>query len=1407
MQFILSDASGRQLADTAGPQQPHARKPDRLRPVFERGTTMLSNLYTGPQVDQPLLAVDVPVQRDGKTTYALSVLMRPGQMAGILAEQKLPPHMMASLVDANGVILARSRDAQKFVGKTAPAPLVAQLRQKTEGVVQTGSMDGVPIYAGFSRVQGHNWTIAVGMPEAHALDGMLPSVPLISSAAATLVLLGIAMAWLLGGHISRSIRALTAPARALASGTPMQLAPMSFREAHDVAAALCQVERDISRHRHELERLVAERTAQLEASKALLENVYASAPVGLSFVDLDLRIVMINEYLARINGKPVSEHIGRLFGDVIRDKQVELDVERDYRKVLATGEAISGIEMTGTFPDHPGEVRHMLSGYFPVRAADGSLIGITGLLLDITAQKRTESALRESKQLFTSVVEHMPATLFVKRASDLRYEMLNHECEVTIGLPRERVLGKSDHDLFPTEQADAYAEADRAVLSAGKVMEVGEEAVTTASGETRYVNTRKVALRGEDGRPTYLLGMSIDITERKRADDLLQATSLSLARSNAFIRTVTDQLPGMVVYWDAELRCRFANRFFSEFMGMDVSEIIGATMQQIMGEELYRRNRARIEGVLAGTPQSFFQDRPDARGESRFVWANYTPDLDDDGKARGFFVMVSDVTEMKRAELRLQDLNEQLVRARDKAEAASRAKSAFVANMSHEIRTPMNAIIGLARLLEEAPLERRERSYVVKIQLATQSLLAVVNDVLDFSKIEAGQLKLDHSRFNLDHIMTSLGVLVGQAAWTKGVEPIFAIGADVPMELLGDPMRLQQVLLNLMSNAVKFTERGEVVLSVRQLSCTERSATLEFCVRDTGIGISQDQQAHLFESFSQGDNSTSRQYGGTGLGLAICRRLVHLMGSEISVISELAQGSTFRFACTLERAEHGLPAPKPLAPAVRGLRLLIVDDNATVCDLLTRHCEELGWQVWSADSGQGALAMLRQLACAGAPPQLDLLLLDAGLPDIDGISFLTQAHRDATLRLPPTIMMAADHQTEELIPIADSLHIDAVLSKPATPVRLLAAVTAVRTCTGGHSALPRHTPLSGRLAGMRLLLVEDNEINQEMAQYILLHAGARVDIAANGRIAVDLLGERPDRYDAVLMDLQMPVMNGYEATAALRAMGLTSLPIIAMTANAMDEDRQLAIEAGVDAHVPKPIDVDELIATLTRLVPLRVSPCGPADADWPAAASEAQPASLPGIDLEAALQRLAGNYPAFVGLLKRFENSQGGTVHEVRTLLAGDKRHAAVQQLHRLRGVAANLGAADIARFSAQAEMALQDGREADLTLLLTELDQAIAIVTAAARTLPLPLAPAAEADASPASHGPDANVPQALQELVSLLQTNNMKALSYFQSLRGMLERRGHDTVLALADAIDTLDFAAAERLVQDMLKQRDNA
>ena len=696
-----------------------------------------------------------------------------------------------------------------------------------------------------------------------------------------------------------------------------------------------------------------------------------------------------------------------------------------------------------------------------------------------------------------------------------------------------------------------------------------------------------MVLRDDAGRASHVLGVSIDVTERKRATEVLRATTGRLEQSERFIRTVTDNLPGMVSYWGHDLHCLFANKFYNEWFGRSSAELLGIHMRDLLGQELYAVYAPHVEGVLAGQAQSFERDLLDPTGQVRHTWTNYIPDIDDAGGVRGFFVLASDVSELKRTELRLHELNEQMVRARDKAEAASIAKSEFVANMSHEIRTPMNAIIGLARLLEESPLERRERSYVSKIQMATQSLLGIVNDVLDFSKIEAGQMVLEQRRFQLERMLGSVGVLLASSAWARGVEPVFVLDPGVPAELVGDALRVEQILINLVGNAVKFTTAGEVVLSIGMLAEDADSATLEFSVRDTGIGIGAAEQEHIFDAFSQGDSSTSRKYGGTGLGLAICRRMVDLMGGNISVSSTLGAGSDFRFSC-----RFGKVAPAPVSTstsaAARPLSLLIIDDNASVRAMLEQWCAAQGWHSRSAGSGAAGLALLRSHASGadGAAPgaQVDMLLLDAAMPGMDGISMLTEARADERLVLPPVIMLVADQDSENLERLADSLMLAGIVSKPATPARLLAAVTAVRDGRNGRNAppvLPVSTPLSGLLAGMRVLLVEDNEINQEVAQYILLHSGARVAVAANGKLAVDLLARTPHAYDVVLMDLQMPVMNGYEATLAIRALGLQALPIVAMTANAMDEDRLRAIASGMNAHVAKPIDVDEMIQTLT----------------------------------------------------------------------------------------------------------------------------------------------------------------------------------------------------------------------------------
>jgi PAS domain S-box-containing protein len=1321
------------------------------------------------------LAVDVPLQRPGKPAATLSVLLPSDVLSRVAEEVGLPAGAVLAVLAPDGRLVARNGDDGRISGQAAAETL-----------------HGLPLKVHYLRSAASPWSITVAAPAAAPagpVDDLLPGLVVVLAA---MVLGGFAAAAVAARRMARSIEALQAPAQALAAGTPVQSPRTTFREAQQIGDALLQLDRDLTRHREDLERLVEERTAQLENSNALLETIYATAPVGLSFVDTRLRILMINDYLAKMNGLPVSEHIGRRFDEVIDDRNLVAQVNQAYRRVLATGEAVPNSELHGQPGSQPGRSGSFIAGYYPVFGADGAMVGITAMLMDITKQKETEAALRQSKALFKSVLEHMPAMVFVKDAQQLRFELLNRQGELLLGRPREDLLGKSDADFFPAEQAAAFQAADRKVLASDQVMEIPEEAVRAAGGETRYLTTRKVALRDEQGTATHLLGIALDITERKRADQALQQTSLSLARSNSFLHTVTENLPGLVAYWDADLRCRFANKYFLNWFGKTLEQTMAEPVDKVLPAGLLEQIRPHIDAVLDGTPQHFLREIELASGELRFAWINFIPDRGDSGAVNGLFVLGSDVTEIKRNELKLQELNEQLMRARDRAEAASRAKSEFVANMSHEIRTPMNAITGLARLLGEAPLERRERSYVSKIQLATQSLLGVVNDVLDFSKIEAGQLQLEQARFNLSHVLSGTAVLVANSAWDKGVEPVFDISPALPLEMVGDAMRLQQILLNLVGNAIKFTERGEVVLSVRETDGSAGFITLEFAIRDTGIGIPTEQQPHMFDAFSQGDTSTSRRYGGTGLGLAISRRLSDLMGGMIGVESILGKGSTFRFVCPLRRSPGAATMAVP--DSLRGLAVLAVDDNASVRRALEHAGQGMQWTVTTASNAAEGLQLLQRQA-------FDLLVVDSAMPGTDGIAMLVEARSDRALTLPKVVMMASERASDDLLPLADSLQIDAVLAKPFTPIQLRDAALSALTGANQPEHRGSHSALSGSLAGMRILLVEDNEINQEMARYILLHCGALVEVASNGEIALDLLRDNPQRFDAVLMDLQMPVMDGYRATQSIRSMGLRGLPIIAMTANAMQEDRLRAMDAGVDAHIAKPIDVDELIATLTRLAPTHAEPA----ASRPGAARDdnvfdGRPAAVPGIDLDAALRRVAGNYAAFASLLKRFENSQGDAVQEVRECLALDKRYAATRVLHRLKGVSANLGATEVARLSALAETAVAEGQDSSAASLLLSLEQALSVVITAARELPLPV------QAAPSSL-PAAGLPQALEDLLKLLRNSNMRALAAFKAISPVLEQRWPDLVPGLANAIETLDFLKAEQQVQEILKREETA
>ncbi|MBA5687559.1 PAS domain-containing protein [Rugamonas apoptosis] len=1418
--FLLSDSGGALLPapdETVASAFGARRNEARLRALLAEP----ANDSAPPQPtvsvvydhDQALLAVDVPVRYNGKTRYALTVLLKPDRLARTLLDEHVTSRHSVALYNRDGVLVAHYGSGGNVVGQVAPPELRVQLGLGHESLVDTKAADGTPIYLGLNRAPASGLAVAVAAPRALADDRLLQTVSTVSLALALLLMLGFTLAWVVGGRISRSVRALLAPAQALASGAPFTLAAMTFSEAQAVGNALRSLEGDLQRHRTELAALVAERTAQLERERAQLETLYATAPVGLSYVDPELRVLRINDYLAAYNARPVAAHLGQPIIAMITDPEVRRSVLHDYGTVLQTGKPLVGIERTGPSAAAPGRTSYWIVSYYPQFDADGAIAGITSLLLDISEQKRTEAALRQSRQLFQSVLEHMPATIFLKRAADLRYEMFNRYGEALLGLQRADVLGKTDYDIMPAAQAEAFGADDRRVLASGQVSEVEQELVTAAGGAPHYLTTRKVALRDESGHVTHLLGIALDVTERRQAESVLHSTAERLAQSEQFLRAVTDNLPGMVAYWDANLQCRFANRYFLEWHSRQAGQIIGARMTEVLDSARYALCAPHVAGALAGAAQGFESRLAWPSGATSYTWVNFIPDLDEQHGVRGFFVLESDVTELKETELHLQRLNDELRQARDKAEAASRAKSEFVANMSHEIRTPMNAIIGLARLLQDAPLAQRERSYLDKIQLATQSLLSLVNDVLDISRIESGQLVLEHVRFQFEHVLNSVSVMVAASAWDKQVELVFDIDARVPRELLGDAMRLQQLLLNLISNAIKFTPRGEVRLSVALAASTAAEVTLAIEVRDTGIGISPEQQEHIFDAFSQGDSSTSRKYGGAGLGLAICRRIVQLKGGTLTVDSTPGQGATFRAICAFKRADPQDQGWLPDHDALRGLRLLVADDNASVRDALRQACASFGWDAVCVDSAAATLAALGGdgAAADGPDARFDLLLLDYDTLGAGDDGVLRHADGATGIALPPVLLMAPEHDSASLAHECATLGAAGVLAKPATPARLLAAVRAVRQPSAPAAPPPSHA-LRDRLAGMRLLLVEDNPINQEVAQYLLTHAGAQVTLACNGEQALELLQQAPERYDAVLMDIQMPVMNGYEASAAARGLGLR-LPIIAMTANVMEEDLRRAADAGMDAHVAKPIDIEQLLGTLIRLAPHAIQRHNHAagglalanqDSVAGTASAPPHPSELPGIDLATALPRMGGNFDALAKLLRRFVQSQGESVSEVRQLLAAGQRQQAGQTLHRLRGVAANLGASEVAQRTSQAEAALLEGHPEQLERLLAALQAALDTVAASASRLPA----AGEGSAAPDLDDNSATTLIAtLVQLQDLLQNNNLKALALFQSLRPRLEAVDGTAAAALAEAVETLQFKAAGQLVHKLLQHKEFA
>ena len=1389
--FVLAGADGQPLLSTRdpfGPRPPQANLAA-IRKVLDRGDAVTSSLYTPGVGQSPVVSTEVPVWRGGKVQYVLSAQIRPRRIADLLAAQQLPEGWVAEVFDTQGLVVARNMDHARYLGGRMNAALAAAIGHGPEGAVKLAGREGEPDwYSVYSKSDQHGWTVAVSYPDNAARELLGSTLPATVTISMSLLGLGVLLAWTIGGSIARSVRGLSGPAAALGRGEPLRLVAPTIRETAAVSDALLQVEGELLRYRSDLEQAVADRTVELQRLKARVETVYATAPVGLCFLDRDLRFVMINEHLASINALPAADHIGHTLPELLGE--IGLEFEEAYRRVRETLRPLRDIETSGEVPAQPGVTRAWLTSYYPVFGTARELVGINAVVIDITERKLLERRNRDNEEMFRVLFE-ASGDAQALLAYNANFISANAAAASLFGYDTvEQFMDLSPAGASPEFQPNGRRSEDMA-------LELMRQALDQGSIQFEWVHRRRdgsnfhadIKLTALDvgGRGIMQVTMR-DISARVAADAALRATSAQLREREQFIRTVTDNLPALVSYWDADARLRFANRPCLDWLGCTEEDALGRQAGELIAPEHMACFAPYLDGVLAGQPQRFECELPTPAGqpqsEAIHVWGSYLPDLDADGRVRGAYKLHMNVTDLKRTESRL-------VLALRQAEGANRAKTEFLGNMSHEIRTPLNAIMGLARVLEEAPLGARERGHVAHITAASKSLLALLSDLLDYARIESGALALERLPFRLDTALQNVARLAAPQAWSKGVEPVFVVAPGMPEQLLGDPMRLEQILQNLVGNAVKFTERGEVVLAVEIVRQQDTCLRLRFAVRDTGIGIEPGVQREIFEPFTQGDSSTSRKYGGAGLGLSIARRLVALMGGELALASSPGAGALFSFELDFGIAEPMAP------PCGAGLRVLVADGNDSAGAALADQLAGFGWDVARSAGGIEALALLREA------PGFDLAFIDAALPDLDGATLLAYARAEAAAGcpLPPAALLSS-------VPGKDGLA-HPVLAKPFTR-SALREVLAVLRCKAAEGAPPAPVPapvsqpLSARLAGLRVLVVEDNPVNQEVAHHVLAHAGAMADAAANGRIAVDKLAAGV-RYDAVLMDLQMPVMNGFEASAAIRALGFTDLPIVAMTANAMEEDRQRALEAGMDAHLPKPIDVDELVATLLRVTGRAADGAAAGGERVPAPSSLfALPAAeLPGIDLRAVLPRFGGSFAAFASVLRRFGQTQGGAVDAIRATLDAGKPAEAGQLAHRLRGVAANLGAHAVAGQAKLLEQAWRDG--ADPAAHLADLDAALAIVLATANGLD-DVRPEGGPDTVPPL--PGAALDAALADLRQLLAHNNMKAMAAFAALRAHLaDRLGPPELAALAEAVGLLRFEQAARLVQAILDTKGDA
>jgi PAS domain S-box-containing protein len=870
------------------------------------------------------------------------------------------------------------------------------------------------------------------------------------------------------------------------------------------------------------------------------------------------------------------------------------------------------------------------------------------------------------------------------------------------------LLGLAAEDIEGLAMADAFGFAEAASLRAAVAEALAGKArrlhctLTRAdrSGVTLLVELLPPS-KGQDSAIGCRL-MAMDVSAEQLALETAQ-------RSERRLRSIMNQIPVTVSYIDAEWRYRYINHAQEIWLGRTEDQVLGKRVPEVVGDEIWASIEPHLSAALAGQSVPLERHRTDRHGNPVWHSGRHVPDVNDDGEVVGVYTVFFDTTQRAQAEQALRHSEQELRAAKAAAEHASKAKSEFLANMSHEIRTPMNGVLGLTELLLETPLNAQQRPFLETVRSSGETLLSIINDILDFSKIEAGKLEIEVLDFDLYQAVEDVVQLMAPRAHAKKLELACRIDDRLPAAVRGDPYRFRQVLTNLLANALKFTESGEVVVTVA-LDAAQR---LHVSVRDTGIGIAAEATKRLFAPFAQADGSTTRRFGGTGLGLAISRHLVDLMGGEIGVDSVEGEGSNFWFTLPLQQAQS-LPAV-PYPGELAGRRVLVVDDNATNAEILDYHAQAVGMRSERASDGLQGLELLRRAAQDGNP--YELAIVDMKMPRMDGLQLASAVRADPALADLRIVLVTSLHSTDELAR-ARKAGISAYLSKPVRRHELYRALAqAVSGVTASDAPLTAPgAPLQLRA---RVLMAEDNGVNQFVARNMLKSLGCEFDIVPNGQEA--LAAVQRGGYDIVLMDCQMPVMDGYEATRQIRAWEqvrgtMQRLPIVALTANALVGDADACIEAGMDDYLAKPYTRNQVGALMARWLPAHLVE-GSVDAPRTHPAPLVSEPPPPPAVIAAALDAKA------LASIRELDDGQGAILAEVigiffeetphhldglRKALSAKDAAELARVAHAFKSASGNVGATSVVKLCRDLERVGRSGELADAPQLLREIEQQV---------------------------------------------------------------------------------------------------